>query len=770
VPRTSSLATNRERVRTFSNLLRRGQKSLRLRTKLILSFVLLTTALTCATLFIVRSNAQAQAQQHIEQDARNAALTLQAIQNQQQTALSRKADLLASVAFMRSGDTTAIEDAGSDPWQSEDCNLFVLADKNGVITALHSNGTPFPESVAQKMFWRSLSRNESSGWWSSGRNLYQIALQPFYEDQIRKQNLEGYVIVGHLVDETAVRDLQRMTASDVVLRYGDEVAVSTLSPLKDGELEKNLHGQAPGTQLELGGAQYYVNVVDLAPGKFPRTSMYVLKSYDEVTAYLVKLHRMLFGLGLITMLAGTALIFLISDTITRPVAALLKGVKALEKGDFAYALDAAGRDEVSTLTVAFDSMRVTLKKNEEQRQQLEDQLRQAQKMEALGRLAGGVAHDFNNLLTVIRGHSELLMDRVQPGNPLHNHSQQIRKTSDRAASLTRQLLVFSRRQVLQAKVLDLNTLVTDMGKLLRRLVREDIELNLQLGNSLAPLKADPGQLEQVILNLSVNASDAMPLGGKLTIETEDITISSGSSRLRPSMDPGNYILLTVTDTGHGMDAATKARIFEPFFTTKEPGKGTGLGLATVYGVVKQSGGFIWVESEPGRGTRFEIYFPRTEEKVEAATDESAKKSPNVLVRRKTVLVVEDEKDVRELASQFLTAAGYGVLTAQDGIEALEIIERLRDSVDAVLTDIVMPRMRGTELGLRLKKLLPGLKITYMTGYLDQNSGDNASLENSFFLQKPFSRENLVNLITQALNNELPQSPQPQPIPQTTLVQ
>src|SRR5258707_7569781 len=317
------------------------------------------------------------------------------------------------------------------------------------------------------------------------------------------------------------------------------------------------------------------------------------------------------------IIAGALLIYRISDPVTRPLASLVKGVHALERGDMEYPLEASGHDELSELTRAFDGMRDTLERNETQREQLEGQLRQAQKMEALGRMAGGVAHDFNNLLAIVRGLSDVVLDRLQHDEPVCRSCQQMRKTSDRAASLTRQMLAFSRMQVLQPKVLDLNELIADMGKLLRRLVREDIEFSLRLGDSLGRIKADPSQLEQVLLNLTVNASDAMPLGGKLTVETQNLVVDHGNAHFHSSVERGDFVVVSVSDTGHGMDAATKARIFEPFFTTKEPGRGTGLGLATVYGVVKQSGGFIWVESHPGRGTRFEIYLPRTNELMES---------------------------------------------------------------------------------------------------------------------------------------------------------
>lgn len=735
---------------TISNLLRRRHRNVRLRTKLLLSFVLLTAGLTCATLLVVRHNAQAQVQHQIEQDARNATLTFQAVQRQQQTALSRKADLLATLAYMRNGDATAIKDASEDPWQSDACNLFVLADQSGKVVALHSTSSSFPWPAAQESVYRSMSQGETSGWWFDGTNIYQVVLQPFYEGAPKKKNLLGAVVVGRLIDDRWATDLGRITASDIVFRHDGQVAVSTLSPLMEAELAEQIHDGAKASEVHLGDEGYYTTSLELTRGIQPPTVFMVLKSYKEAAAYLRRLNRLLLALGLMTIVAGGSLIFLISNTVTRPLASLVEGVQALEHGNFTHPLGASGHYEVSKLTNAFDGMRGTLQRNEAQREQLEGQLRQAQKMEALGRLAGGVAHDFNNLLTVIGGHSELLLDRLQPGNPLHSNSLQIRKTADRAASLTRQMLAFSRMQVLQPRVLDINELIVEMGKLLRRLIREDIEFSLRLGDSLARVKADPGQLEQVLLNLTVNASDAMPLGGKLTVETQNVIADEGYVRERPSVEPGAYVLVRVTDTGHGMDEATKARIFEPFFTTKEPGKGTGLGLATVYGVVKQSGGFIWVESQPGNGARFEIYLPRTIEQVESA--QKTGECNGCSGKQKTVLVVEDEKEVRELACEFLKSAGYSVLTAEDGTEALETAKRVGKSIHVVLTDIVMPKMRGPALAKQLKALLPNVKIVFMTGYLEQNGDGAEFLKGAFFLQKPFTREGVVTQIGEALKN------------------
>ena len=735
--------------RAVADFLRQGTGTLRLRTKLLFSFIFLTAALTSVTLLAVRRNAQAQVEHQIELDSQNATLTVQAVHHQQKTALSRKADLLASLAYMRNGDPTAIKDASEDPWQSDDCNLFVLVNKSAEVVALHSTNSSLNIASAQEMVTRSINRGEASSWWFSGTSLYQVVLQPFYDNTSRK-NLLGYVVVGQLISQRSAADLARITSSDIVFREAGKVAVSTLPLLKEAEFARSFPLEFVPTELYLGNERYHASAVELAPGLLPAADIIVLKSHREADAYLQRLNHLLLGLGLMAIFAGAALIFLISDTVTRPLASLVKGVHALERGDMDYPLEASGHDELSELTRAFDGMRDTMERNETQREQLEGQLRQAQKMEALGRMAGGVAHDFNNLLTVIRGHSDMLIDQVQPEDPLYRSCQQIRKTSDRAASLTRQMLAFSRMQVLQPKVLDLNELIADMGKLLRRLVREDIEFSLRLGDSLGRIKADPSQLEQVLLNLTVNASDAMPLGGKLTIETQNLIVDHRNAHSHSSVERGDYVLIVVSDTGHGMDAATKARIFEPFFTTKEPGKGTGLGLATVYGIVKQSGGFICVDSTPGSGARFKVYLPQTFEQLDETPH--LPEIRETITGRKTVLVVEDEREVRELACEFLKSAGYSVLTAEDGLEALDVANRFGKSISVVLTDIVMPKMRGPALARRLKSLLPHIKIVYMTGYLEQSAPDDDFLQDAFFLQKPFSRESVVSQIGESLKD------------------
>jgi len=724
--------------------------NLRLRTKLLLSFVLLSAGLTCATLLVVRRSAQVQMQHQVEQDARNATLTFQVMEHQHQIALGRKADLLASLAYMRNGDATTIKDVSEDPWKSDDCNMFALADKKGKIIALHSTAAVFPTAVTEEMLRRSLSQGNTSAWWINDRIVYQVVLQRFYDGPPIKSNLQGVVVVGRSMDTRAAGEFSRISSSQVIFRYGKDVVVSSLSALQEQEALGQIQDEPAQEQVYLGGERFLTSSLELTPGSHPAANLIILKSYREAAAYLERVNQLLLGLGLVAVLAGGTLVYLISDTFTRPLAALLEGVHALEEGNFAYPIEARGGDELAEVTRAFEGMRGTLQRNETQREQLEEQLRQSQKMEALGRLAGGVAHDFNNLLTVIKGHSELLFDRMKPADLFYGSTQQIMKTADRAASLTRQLLAFSRMQVLQPRILDLNTLVADMSKLLRRLVREDIEFGFRLGDSLGRVKADPSQIEQVLLNLAVNASDAMPQGGKLTIETKKLKVDAAYANARPPLQPGQYVQLVVTDTGHGMDATTMSRIFEPFFTTKESGKGTGLGLATVYGVVRQSGGFIWVESSPGNGARFEIYLPRVTDKEEAVSYERG--SARSKGGSETVLVVEDEDEVRSLASEFLRSAGYSVLTAKDGVEALEISERLGGAIQLLLTDVVMPKMRGTELAQELKARFPRLRVVYMSGYLEQDPCSGEILEKAIVLQKPFSRDSLVREVGDAFED------------------
>jgi PAS domain S-box-containing protein len=385
-----------------------------------------------------------------------------------------------------------------------------------------------------------------------------------------------------------------------------------------------------------------------------------------------------------------------------------------------------------------------------ERREMELQLRQGQKMEAIGRLAGGIAHDFNNLLGVISGYAELVSEQIDAEGEVHNSVEQIRKAAERASALTRQLLAFSRQQVLETRILDLNSIVEDMVKMLPRLLGEDVELQASLDPGLGAVKADQGQVEQVLLNLAVNARDAMPGGGKLAIRTGRVRFDSEVALKHPSMTPGDYVLLSVSDTGMGMDKQTQAHIFEPFFTTKERGRGTGLGLATVYGFVKQIGGYVWVESEPGIGTTFEIYLP-------VACEETPQKGPVAASTASgrgegTVLLVEDEESLRTLTRSILEQGGYTVIEACNGMEAIEIAKKASSPIHLLLTDMVMPGMNGRAVAEKVEELHPGIRVAFMSGYTGFTTREAASL-NGIIIAKPFTRNILLQKLSEALEFE-----------------
>ncbi len=389
------------------------------------------------------------------------------------------------------------------------------------------------------------------------------------------------------------------------------------------------------------------------------------------------------------------------------------------------------------------------------RRQLEEQLLQAQKMESIGRLAGGVAHDFNNILTAITGYSELLIDELDPTDPAREHVEAIRNAAQRAASLTQQLLAFSRRQVLQPRVLDPNDVVARMEPLIRRLIGEHIELNASL-RATGAIRADPSQLEQVVLNLAVNARDAMPDGGRLSIRSDDAEFDQAYAVEHFEVASGRYVLLAVSDTGIGMDAATRSHVFEPFFTTKESGRGTGLGLATIYGIVRQSGGHIWLYSEPGMGTTFKVYFP-------AVSRVSGEREPSRLeaVSRgtETVLLVEDEPAVRDLARLVLERQGYVVLSAANGREALEIAARDPRHLDLLVTDVIMPGMSGPDVARTLRSIRPDLRVLLLSGYTRDAIGRRNELEADVaFLGKPFTPDTLARKVHEVLSGPPPAAP------------
>jgi signal transduction histidine kinase/CheY-like chemotaxis protein len=732
-------------------------RGIRLRTKFLLSLLAVTAGLTAATLSVVSYKVQNRVRQSFRDELHNSVDTYKTFSQQRETSLIRSAQMLANLpnvrALMTTEDRTTIQDESFNIWKLSGGDLLVLANRSGEIVGLQTRANDFGRAQAQTSLRTSLESGESRNWWFGGGHLYEVWLQPIYFGAADQENVMGLLAVGHEIDESKAREFSRVVSSEIIFQCGNTVVASTLPPIENVNFSKLLNMDAAQhdvtSELDYAQERYLVTKVRVSSaGELPVT-LIVLKSLEKSTVFLNQLNRILLALGVLSVLAGGVLVFLISHTFTQPLSDLVAGVRALEQGDFDYPLEIGSGDEVGRVTGAFDRMRRNLQKTQEEQKQLEVRLRQAHKMEGIGRLAGGVAHDFNNLLTVIRGNSDLLLDRGVADKLQLRYLQQIQKASDRAVSMTRQLLAFGRMQVLQPRVLDLNATICEMNKMIPRLIGEHIEFSFQPESNLASVLADPGQIEQAFLNLAVNARDAMPDGGKLNVQTCNVLMGPEAAGRRPPMFPGEYVLLSVSDTGHGMSAETKAHIFEPFFTTKEVGKGTGLGLATVYGVVKQSGGFIWVESALGKGTTFEIYLPRSEK---LPTREDSAKVDQVLGGSETILLVEDETAVRELASAFLKAGGYTILEAKEGAEALGIACSYEGNIDLLLTDMVMPRMSGTELAKTLWKSQSKLRVIFMTGYSEflGKNGETISGELNV-LQKPFSRTTLLEKVRQALS-------------------
>ena len=427
----------------------------------------------------------------------------------------------------------------------------------------------------------------------------------------------------------------------------------------------------------------------------------------------------------------------------------------------AYELDIIAKDgrrvtvEVNTKLVLHDGIPIGVQgigRDITRRKMLEEQLLQSQKLESVGRLAGGIAHDFNNMLTAINGYSDLVLRQLGQDDPMRGNIEEIKKAGERSASLTQQLLAFSRRQLLQPEFVDLNETITETSSMLKRLIGEDIELATVLNPKVGSIKVDPGQLSQIIMNLVVNARDAMPNGGKLTIATSNVFLDPDYARTHLGILPGAYVMLSVSDTGIGMTPEQQEQIFEPFYTTKEVGKGTGLGLSTVYGIVKQSGGNVLVYSEVGHGSTFKIYLPRVVSPDE--TPEFQESSPKLALGTEIILLVEDEDLVRSLSRQVLESCGYKVIEAVDGVEALEILEGSEEHIDLLITDVVMPRMGGPELAEKLREKMPNLPILFASGYTDDAIVRNGVLQtNVNFIQKPFAIDDVARKVRDLLDSE-----------------
>jgi signal transduction histidine kinase/ActR/RegA family two-component response regulator len=620
-------------------------------------------------------------------------------------------------------------------------DLLLLSDRQGRLLASTEERERFGDDLAgEPVLAQALGGEEASGIRASEDGLYQVVALPF----LLRDTVVGALLTGFAINRPFVESLETMTNCHVALLHPSRLETSAAgSALFQGlDLKASIGPEEAGqvfTRL-MDGERYLLLKAPFGSSEV----FYVLaRSLDKELAFYRLLQRGLFLVAAAVLLVALVLVTGYAGRITRPIQALAAEARRIATGDLESRFVSSSSDEIGDLARAFNRMIGELK-------QSRDELVQAQKMEAIGRLAGGVAHDFNNLLTAILGYCELLL--LKPWDPARRkrYIEQISATGVRAAGLTRQLLAFSRRQVLQPQVLDLNRLILDLQSMLRRLIGEDVELAVLAGPAPARVKADPIQIEQVVMNLAVNARDAMPRGGRLTIETGQAELDPGEAPQHRMVKPGPHVLLAVSDTGVGMDPETRSHIFEPFFTTKGE-RGTGLGLSTVYGIVQQSGGHIRVFSEPGRGTRFEVLLPRAEEEEEAGPAEPAPVELRPRRGEETVLIAEDEEVVRTLAGESLRENGYTVLEARHGIEALALCEKHEGPIHLLLTDVVMPLMGGGELAERLARLRPELRVIYMSGYTDETiGGQGLPRSGEAFLQKPFTSQALALKVREVL--------------------
>jgi signal transduction histidine kinase len=576
-------------------------------------------------------------------------------QTQQSTAIIVNQPSLK--ALMSTNDPLTVQDGSKSILESSGADLLILESASGEILGYHSGADSEAMSALAGMMQVSVGKQD---WWFAGGHLYDVSLAPIVAGSGADRRLLGRMALGHDVSPQLMLGTEAFAQSAFVFERHGTILLSSLNPdaAKEFELSLTDRNMSPGLirDHELGGERYLATFVDLS-GDHP-VRLYCLESFDQATSFLRSLNRMLMMLGVVALIGGTLLAFVISRQVTRPLERLALGTQRLKQGDFEFEIPIQGSDEVAELTGAFDEMRHSLRLSREG-------LLRSARLEAVGRLAGGVAHDFNNLVMIIKGYSDLLLDTATP--EARGHIEEIKNAGERASALTRQLLAFSRKQVLEPQVLDPNQTVRNMVKMLRILIGEDIELVTDLSDEIGRIQADPGQLEQVVMNLAVNARDAMPEGGKLFVETKPCDLDEQYAASHSEVTPGAFVRIAVTDTGCGMNEEILAHIFEPFFTTKMAGKGTGLGLATVYGIVKQSAGHISVYSEVGRGTTFKVYLPALDKSVPVATPPRTTVAPK---GNGTILLVEDEPALRALAVESLRRLGYAVLSAGDGVEAL----------------------------------------------------------------------------------------------------
>jgi signal transduction histidine kinase/CheY-like chemotaxis protein len=565
----------------------------------------------------------------------------------------------------------------------------------------------------------------------------------------------GTLTVGYSLDDELAARLAEVTHRQVNLIGGGRIYASSL-PQSDrvalaGAVDEGWpdHSAAHGLR-RFGDREYAVGVfpLSLAGTNMPPASLILLEDWAPTQAFINELRGRLLATGVVIFVAAVGMGVFFSRRMGRPLEDLAAAAQDIAGGNWERQLPVRGTAEEAVMAHAVNSMTTSIRHWYEEAKRRDDQLRQAQKVEEMGRLAGGVAHDFNNFLTAIKGYSELLLEGFEPGDKRRAKAEGIIKAADTAAGLTRQLLAFSRKRVIAVQVLSLDRLIVGTEKMLNRLIGEDIELKTSISPDAGCVKADPHQIEQILLNLVVNARDAMPRGGSINVALAGVALSDGPEASALKLQPGRYVRLTVRDGGCGMTPEVKARIFEPFFTTKQEGKGTGLGLAVVFSIVEQLGGALSVETEPDRGTTFHVYLPQT---AELPVEATASAAATVKTGSETILLVEDEPQVSSLVTRALQKSGYTVVSASRGAEALEILTTSTTHIDLLLTDIVMPGMNGRELADRVKLLRRDIRVLYMSGYSDdavlRHGVEAATMQ---FIAKPFSIKALTGKVRDAL--------------------
>ena len=700
--------------------------------------------LIVATLVFVTVRSRVYVDERVSESLANSRERIAKVTGDRNAMLNSTATLVASFPELKAlldTDTETVRDfLVSYQRENRRSELLIALDANGRVVARTDEITPVPiPEVLRRWVQPVLRDGQAEGAFVTGKDIYLGVAVPAEAGD----KLFGYVIAGALINDDFAESLASNN-SEIVL-VSDRILGSTLAantPWKTSDAwRKSL--RSDGTLRATIGREEYIATVSSLGDQGPLVTAIILQSLDRAMEPYRNIQIGLLVLGLLVTGAGIAGSAVLARTITSPLGKLLQATKEVASGKLEHRIDVATRDEIGDLAKSFNLML-------DERQKMDLQIRQSQKMEAVGRLAGGVAHDFNNLLTVIIGRAEMLMGRMGPTNPLFEDVGLILESSERASGLTRQLLAFSRRQVLQPQILDINSFLNRMANMVRRLIGENIELVLEFGPAMKCIKADPSQMEQVVMNLVVNARDAMPDGGRLVIRTREVRFSEPCVMAQMSIPSGDYVVLEVEDSGIGISDEIRPHLFEPFFTTKDPSRGTGLGLSTVYGIVRQSDGYIDVDGQLNRGAKFSIYL-KAYENIEVPV--ILPKTPINVSGSETILLVEDEDSVRQLVKEILSSFGYRVLMADSGGEAISICQGYEGNIDLLISDVLMAHMNGPTLASHLRQMRKDLRVLFISGYAERAEGLLA--ENSAFLQKPFTIQELGGKIKEVLSAPRP---------------